>query len=156
LNQFEKDLDNFGVQFGNIQSNGNVVPQNRAAASSAFGQDVNNIRPTTFNQIILNSFINPKQGIPTQTTPKTQLFTTQKPRVTPAITFNRPSTTTSTTPQPTTSTTAITTVRTTTNPVTTPTTEREENKNAKGVSIPVETTTNKNNKITFTFNGVSN
>jgi hypothetical protein len=164
LNQFEKDLKNFAEQFGITQSN---VPQNIGAGSPVFGQDVNNIRPTIFNQISLNIFKTPKPGITAQTTSRRQLFTTQKPRVALPLISNRPSSTPSTTTQPkttsiqttsqpSTSTPKTSTDRSTTISVTKPTTEREENKNSKGVSIPAETTTKKNTKITFTFNGVSN
>ena len=153
-NQFAMDLKNVAVQFGNTQLNANIVPQNSGAAPPLFRQDVNNIRPTTFNQIISNSFNNPKPGIPTQKTLTSQLPTTQNPRVS-----NSPATTTSTTPQQTTtrgqttpqlifSTPKMTPVRITNIPDSTPTNKQEQNKGG-------DTTKNRNTKITFTFNGVS-
>ena len=128
LNQFTMDLKNFAVQFRNTQLNANIVPQNSGATPPLFRQDVINIRPTTFNQIIPDSFNNIKPGIPKQTTLRSQLITTEKPRITPPLISNRPSTTASTTPQqtttrrqitpqPTTSTPKITQVRITNIPV---------------------------------------
>ena len=99
---------------------------------------MSNKKQPTFNQIRPNSLKNLKP-----VTPRSQPTFT-KPKVTPFTIFNRPSTT-----QPTTT---PSTKRTTT--TTTAVDKKEENKNSKGVSIPVETTTRKPSKIKFTFNGV--
>jgi hypothetical protein len=102
LNQFTIDLKNFAVQFRNTKLNANIVPKNSGAAPPLFRQDVNNIRQTSLNQIIPNSFNNPKSGIPTQTTLTSQLLTTQNPRVIQRLFSSSPATTPSTTPRQTT------------------------------------------------------
>jgi len=157
LNQFQTDLKIFESQFANSQSNANINPQNNVAGSPVFGQDVNNKRPTSFNQI---RPITPRPQ-PVPVTPVSQPTFT-KPKVRPFNILKRPATTSTTPSQPSTTekqttrlrTTLSTTtpIRTTNVPITIPP-KKEENKNSNGVSIPVETTTRKSTKIRFTFNG---
>eukprot|EP00092_Neocalanus_flemingeri_P061348 GFUD01073733.1.p1 GENE.GFUD01073733.1~~GFUD01073733.1.p1 ORF type:complete len:301 (-),score=43.94 GFUD01073733.1:50-952(-) len=173
LNQFEKDLRSFGAQFVNTRTNvGAFIPQN-TGVPDVFVYDVTNKRPTTNDlsftsftnkNIRPNSFDKPKPGTaPSNPTFTRQTITTQRPRVTPIAIFNRPSSTTTaraplkttrrrTTPRTTIPTTTISTTTVTPIPIS-PTTEKEKDKNSNGVSIPLETTTQKNTKIKFTFNG---
>ena len=167
MNQFETDLKNFEAQFANTQNNANFIPQKTAAGGPVFGQDATNKRQPTFNHIRPNSFkpvkpVTPRsQPLPVSVTPVSKPTFT-KPKVTPFTIFNKPSTTKApaqplitTTRKQTTQSRTTTTARTTTVPITyTTTTKKEENKNSKGVSIPVEATTRKPTKIKFTFNGV--
>ena len=107
--------------------------------------------PTTFNQFRPSGFVNPQP-----VTPRSRPTFT-KPKVIPFTIFNRPSTTT--TSLPTKSQTKImlvtekSTIKATIRSATSKT-EKEENKNSNGVSIPEETTTRKSTGIKFTFNGV--
>merc|ERR1712013_28298 len=170
LSQFEADLKSFGAQlstnqggggasvFSTGETNPDFVPLKSIGGS--FGHDVSNKKQPTFNQIRPNSFKNRKpvtpRSKPLPVTPISQPTFT-KPKVTPFTVFNRPSTAAPTTTQEiiTTSTTQMTTTRRTT-ATSTVIDKKEENKNSKGVSIPVETTTRKPSKIKFTFNGVRN
>ena len=145
MTQFQKDLKNFEAKFGNPESNANFIPKNRGAAGPGFGQDATNNRPTTFIQIRPNSFDNPKPETPiSKPTRSKTVTTTRTPRVTPFTIFNKPSLRTTPRPratkrQKTTSRTKITPIKATNIPVAS-NTEKEQNKNSKGVSIPVETT----------------
>merc|ERR1712013_858331 len=162
LNQFKADLKSFEAQLSNsqggvggggapvfstVQTSHNFVPQQPVGDSFLSNKKqpaINQIRPNSFNNL---KPVTPRSQ-PLPVTPKSQPTFT-KPKVTPFAIFNRPSTTPPTTTQRT------TTVSTTQTPTTTTTIidKKEENKNSKGVSIPVETATRKPSKIKFTFNG---